>query len=68
MLVILYGLGVRILLDNWETIQQSIDPLQSQHLLVEQIGNKFLVAHSPMSPQLKLMEPYGLGEPMAQDI
>jgi hypothetical protein len=57
----LYGLGEIIVLeDHLETIQQSIDPLQSPHSLEEPTGNKLLV-EMLIQQQSRPMEPYGLG-------
>ena len=56
----LYGLGDKVLVDNWETIQQPLDPLQSRHLQEDPTGNKLLLDIN-IQQQLKLMEHYGLG-------
>ena len=39
----LYGFGEEMLRDNYETIQQPKDSLQSPHLQEEPIGNKLIV-------------------------
>ena len=60
------GLGGVLVMDNSETIQQSIDSLQSQHSQEEPTGNKFLVG-VVIQQQSKLMELYGLGEVIILD-
>jgi hypothetical protein len=61
-----YGLGVVELMDNLETQQQPIDPLQSPHLLEGPTGNKFLVVFN-IQQQSRLMELYGLGVAISMD-
>jgi hypothetical protein len=45
---------------------QSIEPLQSQHLQEEPIGNKLLVVNTTWQ-QSKPMELYGLGDLIVMD-
>ena len=55
-----YGFGVMVLMENLELMIQSIDQLQSLHLLEERIGNR-LVQEIRILQQLNRMELYGLG-------
>jgi hypothetical protein len=56
-----YGIGVGEFMEDLETHQQPIDPLQSPHLPEEPTGNKLVVAFGILH-QSRLMEPYGLGD------
>ena len=59
----LYGIGVMVLMEDLEQMIQTIEALQSPHLLEEMIGNKLLsvVIEAIIRQQSKLMGLYGLG-------